>query len=58
MVYLVAQIFCARKNCLWTVSDNGGLPLPGVSVLIKGTQTGVKLILMGNFPLKHLLLKS
>jgi hypothetical protein len=42
-----------RENCYRVVSENTGMPLPGVSVLVKGTKTEHKQILMENFPLKQ-----
>jgi hypothetical protein len=39
----------ARENCTGIVSDNVGMPMPGVSVLIKGTQSGTQTDLEGNF---------
>lgn len=40
---LVSQITFAQKRIVsGVVSDNAGMPLPGVSVLISGTQTGTQ----------------
>jgi hypothetical protein len=42
-----------EKTVTGIVSDNVGMPMPGVSVLIKGTQSGTQTDLEGNFPLKQ-----
>ncbi|WP_163514066.1 SusC/RagA family TonB-linked outer membrane protein [Gelidibacter japonicus] len=40
---LVAQItFAQQKSISGTVSDESGLPLPGVNILVKGTSTGTQ----------------
>src|SRR5690606_5643347 len=40
---LVAQItFAQQKSVSGTVSDESGLPLPGVNILVKGTTTGTQ----------------
>ena len=53
LVVLVAQITFAQERVVsGTVSDNAGLPLPGVSVLIKGTQTGTQTDFDGKFSIK------
>ena len=42
LLALVVQIsFAQNKNVSGTVSDNNGLPLPGATVVIEGTSTGV-----------------
>jgi hypothetical protein len=39
---LVVQIsFAQEKSISGTVSDNNGLPLPGATVIIQGTSSGV-----------------
>jgi hypothetical protein len=49
LVVLMAQNYlCARRTVSGVVSDNAGLPLPGVSV-VKELNLGHKLILMENF---------
>ena len=53
LLALVAQItFAQERTVSGTVSDNAGLPLPGVSVLIKGTQTGAQTDFDGKFSIK------
>lgn len=43
VLVLVAQITFAQERAVsGVVSDNAGMPLPGVSVLIKGTKTGIQ----------------
>ena len=40
---LITQItFAQDRTVSGTVSDNSGMPLPGVSVLVKGTQKGTQ----------------
>lgn len=47
---LFAQIsFAQERNVTGTVSDSNGLPLPGVSVVIKGTQLGTQTDFDGKF---------
>ena len=53
LLALMAQItFAQERTVSGTVSDNAGLPLPGVSVLIKGTQTGTQTDFDGKFSIK------
>jgi TonB-linked SusC/RagA family outer membrane protein len=53
LIALVAQItFAQERTVSGTVSDNAGLPLPGVSVLIKGTQSGAQTDFDGKFSIK------
>ncbi|MWB94573.1 SusC/RagA family TonB-linked outer membrane protein [Flavobacterium sp. GA093] len=50
---LMSQIMFAQERVVsGTVSDNAGLPLPGVSVLVKGTKTGTQTDLDGKFSIK------
>jgi len=50
---LVVQItFAQERTVSGTVSDNAGLPLPGVSVLIKGTRSGIQTDFDGKFSIK------
>lgn len=47
---LLAQIgFAQERTVTGTVSDNSGLPLPGVSILIKGTSNGTQSDFDGKF---------
>lgn len=53
MIALVTQITFAQERAVsGVVSDNAGLPLPGVSVLIKGTKTGVQTDFDGKYSIK------
>ncbi|WP_242131623.1 SusC/RagA family TonB-linked outer membrane protein [Aestuariivivens marinum] len=50
---LVVQFAIAQeKTITGTVSDNSGLPLPGTTVLIKGTSTGTSTDFDGNYSIK------
>ncbi len=53
LVVLVAQLTFAQERAVsGTVSDNAGLPLPGVSVLVKGTKSGTQTDFDGKFSIK------
>ena len=53
LIVLVAQITFAQERVVsGVVSDNAGMPFPGVSVLVKGTQTGTQTDFDGKFPIK------
>jgi TonB-linked SusC/RagA family outer membrane protein len=52
MVFFVQFIFAQDRVVSGVVSDNAGLPLPGVNVLIKGTKTGVQTDIDGKFAIK------
>jgi TonB-linked SusC/RagA family outer membrane protein len=50
LIVLVAQITFAQERVVsGVVSDNAGLPLPGVSVLVKGTKSGTQTDFDGKF---------
>ena len=50
---LVAQLTFAQERAVsGTVSDNAGMPLPGVSVLVKGTKSGTQTDFDGKFSIK------
>ena len=52
-IVLVAQITFAQDRVVsGVVSDNAGLPLPGVSVLVKGTQNGTQTDFDGKYSIK------
>ena len=52
-VVLMAQLtFAQERSVSGTVSDNAGLPIPGVSVLVKGTKSGTKTDFDGKFVIK------
>ncbi|WP_338408240.1 TonB-dependent receptor [uncultured Flavobacterium sp.] len=44
--------FAQERTVSGVVSDNAGLPLPGVSVLLKGTQSGTQTDFNGNYSIK------
>ena len=52
-VVLMAQLtFAQERSVSGIVSDNTGMPLPGVSVLVKGTKTGTQTDFDGKFSIK------
>ncbi|MBP2283188.1 TonB-linked SusC/RagA family outer membrane protein [Flavobacterium sp. CG_23.5] len=52
-VVLVAQLTFAQERAVsGTVSDNAGMPLPGVSVLVKGTTSGTQTDFDGKYSIK------
>ncbi|PXY41936.1 SusC/RagA family TonB-linked outer membrane protein [Flavobacterium cheongpyeongense] len=53
LLVLVAQLTFAQERAVsGSVSDNSGMPLPGVSVLIKGTKVGTQTDFDGKFSIK------
>lgn len=53
LLVLMAQItFAQERTVIGLVSDNAGLPLPGVSVLVKGTQTGTQTDFDGRYSIR------
>jgi TonB-linked SusC/RagA family outer membrane protein len=53
LLALITQITFAQERAVsGTVSDNTGLPLPGVSVLVKGTKTGTQTDFDGKYSVK------
>lgn len=53
LVVLMAQLtFAQERSVSGTVSDNAGLPIPGVSVLVKGTKSGTQTDFDGKFIIK------
>ncbi len=53
LVVLVAQItFAQERTVSGVVSDNAGMPLPGVSVLVKGTKSGTQTDFDGKYSIK------
>lgn len=53
LIALVTQITFAQERVVsGKVSDNTGLPLPGVTVLIKGTKTGTQTNFDGKYSIK------
>ncbi|WP_373057132.1 SusC/RagA family TonB-linked outer membrane protein [Zunongwangia sp. H14] len=49
LAFVVQLTFAQERTITGTVTDEGGLPLPGVNVLIKGTSTGVQTDFDGNY---------
>ena len=50
---LTSQLFFAQAKLVsGTVSDNAGIPLPGVSVLVKGTKSGTQTDFDGKYSIK------
>ena len=53
LVVLVTQLtFAQERSVSGIVSDNAGMPLPGVSVLVKGTKNGTQSDFDGKFSIK------
>ncbi|WP_348799404.1 SusC/RagA family TonB-linked outer membrane protein [Flavobacterium adhaerens] len=53
LLVLVAQLtFAQERSVSGVVSDNAGMPLPGVSVLVKGTKTGTQTDFDGKYTIK------
>ena len=49
--FLMGSVVFAQKKVTGTVSDSEGMPLPGVSILIKGTVIGASTDFDGKFSL-------
>ena len=53
LVVLMAQLtFAQERSVSGVVSDNAGMPIPGVSVLVKGTQIGTQTDFDGKFSIR------
>jgi TonB-linked SusC/RagA family outer membrane protein len=53
LLVLVAQLSFAQERAVsGIVSDNAGMPLPGVSVLVKGTKSGTQTDFDGKYSIK------
>ena len=53
LLLIIAQLsYSQERTVSGIVSDNAGLPLPGVSVLVKGTQSGTNTDFDGKFSIK------
>ncbi|TRX34736.1 SusC/RagA family TonB-linked outer membrane protein [Flavobacterium sp. ZT3R18] len=53
LVVLVAQLtFAQERSVSGIVSDNAGMPLPGVTVLVKGTKNGTQSDFDGKYTIK------
>ncbi|MDX1543591.1 MAG: SusC/RagA family TonB-linked outer membrane protein [Christiangramia sp.] len=51
-VFIVQVIFAQQQTITGTVTDESGLPLPGVNIVIKGTSTGVQTDFDGNYTIE------
>jgi len=49
LAFVVQMTFAQEQTVSGTVTDEDGLPLPGVTVIIKGTSTGVQTDFDGNY---------
>lgn len=49
LVFVVQLTFAQQKTVTGTVVDQDGLPLPGVNIVVKGTQTGTQTDFDGNY---------
>ncbi|WP_406684795.1 SusC/RagA family TonB-linked outer membrane protein [Seonamhaeicola sp. MEBiC1930] len=49
LAFIVQITFAQEKTISGTVSDNSGLPLPGATVLVKGTSSGTSSDFDGNY---------
>ena len=49
LVFVVQLTFAQEKTISGTVSDNGGLPLPGVNIIVKNTSNGTQSDFDGNY---------
>ncbi|TDU34250.1 TonB-linked SusC/RagA family outer membrane protein [Gelidibacter sediminis] len=49
LAFFVQITFAQEKTISGTVSDNSGLPLPGVNIIVKGTATGTQTDFDGNY---------
>ena len=49
LAFVVQLTFAQEKTISGTVSDNSGLPLPGVNIIVKGTNSGTQSDFDGNY---------
>ena len=52
LAFVVQLTFAQEKTISGTVTDDQGLPLPGVNIIIKGTSSGTQTDFDGNYDLK------
>ena len=52
LAFVVQLTFAQEKTISGTISDDSGLPLPGVNVIIKGTTAGASTDFDGNYSIK------
>lgn len=53
MAFVMQLSFGQEKDITGTVTDTGGLPLPGVNVIVKGTSKGTQTDFDGKYTLKN-----
>ncbi len=51
-VLMVQCVFAQTKSISGTVTDDGGIPLPGVSIMVKGTTSGTTTDFDGNYTIE------
>jgi len=52
LLFLVGSFASAQQSVSGTVADPSGVPLPGVNVVIKGTNTGASTDFDGNYSIE------
>jgi len=52
LAFVVQLTFAQEKTISGTVSDNTGLPLPGVNIIVKGTTNGTQTDFDGNYSIQ------
>lgn len=52
LAFVVQLSFAQEKTISGTVTDNSGIPLPGVNIVIKGTNTGTQSDFDGNYTIQ------
>ncbi|WP_299440277.1 SusC/RagA family TonB-linked outer membrane protein [uncultured Aquimarina sp.] len=52
LAFVVQLTFAQEKTISGNVTDNSGLPLPGVNIVVKGTSTGTQSDFDGNYSIK------
>ncbi|WP_456865807.1 SusC/RagA family TonB-linked outer membrane protein [Galbibacter sp. BG1] len=49
LIFISGSVYGQGKNITGTVTDDSGIPMPGVNVVVKGTQRGVSTDFDGNY---------
>ncbi len=52
LAFVVQLTFAQEKTISGTITDGSGLPIPGVTVLVKGTSTGIASDFDGNYSIR------
>ena len=52
LAFIVQITFAQEKTISGTISDQSGLPLPGVNIIVKGTTNGTQSDFDGNYTIK------